>query len=778
MLDKRLQLGGLQVGGPRTGQNKARFRKANNVYQTQDGYFVPRSDVADYQNLNGLTNEVRGLFRYKSDVFALGWDGSKYQPFCNSALVPGPDLPADAGSLTVQAEEKLGNLYLHFPNYGLYKYDGFNCYRAGTPLPFFTCAEGVSTGACYVRVLQHHIDQNGNAVHSGYVEIKATPSSGNITVRNDKAAGEIIGTIPAAFNFVTYPKYRYEDPVAKANGYNSYFYKYVSHTASTSDKEIVVTTGGDHSVKEGAYIIVSIFYSSKITNNMGFTFRALAHRVKAVTGTTVTLDMVDSRFLKDTGEWVTADYVLPSTWEGSSGITGSKGGANYWQSVWTSDSSTGVYFFRAFIPCFYESANTSDHTVYVGAAPYNVSAGDTYALTAENSPFNTAEVLTEFYDPTSVKQVFPLNSEYLPISYSSYQDLAVIAYSNEIYISDTSEGGSFEMTEGSAFVTVGDNDDGDVQAVCGNSDFMVVSRKYRNYHVTGNLPTANYRVTEIEETSLGAYSNECLKSIQGLIFLFNKQGVWSISQGGACSETSENIKGLFDSFSGISSFEEESMFDIDSYPVYASSSVSNQFLKVRSDEVRGFLAFVIRDSGGLGRALVLNMNNGEFYTWSDFNYQQSSPNFHDLFFINGSYYATRNGDFGGIAVCKIDKESKGSYGYIANVSNPPELACTWFTSGEPSLEKKLNQLKIFGLLHGITTQISYCKDWDTSSPVVCDSYTNGVAAKYSHKIRLIPTNFLAVSVSLKIVNATVVSNPVLIEGFELEFQPLQETMKR
>lgn len=749
MLDKRLELGGLQVGGPRAAQVRARFRKADNVYQTPDGYMIPRADSSVSETLSALATEVRNVFRYNALPFSLGYSGN-YKAIFGGAEVPGPNLPTDSGSLGVQAQEKLGNLYLNFPLSGLYKYDGVQCYRAGSPLPYYQIPNlYLTTPTFFTRVVQSHMDSNGNIVHSGYYEHKTALSAGKIQLRVDKGAADTNSS-----NRPTIEK------ASSANGYNAFF---VCGTTFTNvDNTTVVDTAGDHFVEVGVRLIADSNAFQRILVGVGaLPVNAVSYEILSFTGTTVTIG--NMRYLNDDGDWIAWDYnYIPGPYYPGNPTNL----CHYFQTVWTSDLSTGVYYLQKIIPSLYES--NVNHTIDIPIASVTASPFGT------PTALNLGPIMSETYDVLSSKMIFPLTTTYLPLSMTAYKDLCLIAYSNEIYLSDTSRGGSFEMTEGTAFILVGEGDDGNVQSICGNSDFLVVSRQYRNYYVSGNLPTANYRVADIEETSMGAYSNEAMCATLGKVFLFNRQGIWAISGGGACSEVSEYVRGLFDNFSGTTSFEEESVFNIDSYPVYASIKVSNQFVRVRVDEVRKLIAFAIRNSNGTGSLLVLNLNNGEFYTWSGFNYQQGVPNFKDITFINGEYFATRNGT--GVAI--LEKESKGSYGYAPTY--PPELATTWFTAGEPSLDKKLNQLKFFGRFHNVKATVTHCIDWKTASPVsdVVDQL-NSDSSVYSHKIRLIPANFLAVSVSIKLTEFIVNSiTQFQVEGMEIEYQPLQENMKR
>lgn len=752
-LDKRLELGGLQIGGPRTSQIRARFRKANNVYQTPDGYYIPRGSASGGETvLNTITPVLRNVFRYRDLPFVLGYDGG-YKAIYNAAEIPGPSLPSDSGSLGVQTVEKLGNLYLNFPFYGLYKYDGYNCYRAGSPLPYYEIpATYLSSPTFYTRVVQSHMDMNGNIVHSGYYESQTNVVSSKIQIRTDRGATTASGQVRPSI-----------EKASSANGYNAYFICGTTYTAN-GDNTITVNTAGDHFVEPGIRLIAdSNAFQRILLTVSSIPVNAVSYEVISFGASSVVIG--NMKYLDDNGDWQSWDYINGNYYPGNPTNL-----CHYFMTVWTSDVSTGVYYLQKIVPALYES--NVNHTFDVNIASVTASPfGTTTAL-------NLGPVMSETYDVFSAKQVFPVTSTYQPLTFTTYQDLCLIGYSNEVYYSDTSAGGSFEMTEGLAFALVGEGDDGNVQAICGNSDFLVVSRKYRNYYVSGNLPTGNYRVSEIEETSLGAYSNESMLAVQGKIFLFNKQGVWAVAAGGACAEVSENIRGLFDNFSNTGSFEEESLFDIDSYPTYADPITSNQFVKVRVDETRKLITFIIRTSEGLGNCLVLNLNNGEFYTWSDFGYEQGSPNFQDLCFINGEFYSTRNGVFDLSQVATLTKELKGYYTYASSIPNPPQLVTTWFTAGEPSLEKKLNQVKFFGLFVSSTVAISHFLDWDASTEISDGNYAPLGTKLYSHKVRLQPANFLAVSISLKFTSMTVVTNSCLFEGLEIEFQPLQENMKR
>lgn len=730
-------------------QNPVRFRIADNVYQTRDGQMVPVAGSASYLDLTSPLDSVKNIFRYNNAPFILGYASSVYAAYNNSStLIPSPPLPAEYGSFGVQAIEKLGNLYLNIPSKGLYKYDGYQMYRAGTPWAYAdptTTVTGFPTINAYVRLIQHHIDQQGNVVHSGYTQFPSmalqgdapVPTYHTLNLRTDKGATDYPNSAirPAL------------EVASLANDFFSYFIYATSYT-NPSTNVFVMTTGGQHNVNVGQYLMPTSdeFASESYPNG-------LAWKVTATTATTVTIG--NPRIYSYEDKWENYTGTV-TAWATPVSFT------NYWISAWTSSAETGAYAHQGTVPAMYESAANRTYTIQVTTDPDLPSDELDFS-----NIFNLAPIMGDFYDVTTSKQVFPLTATLLPLSFGTYGDLVTLAYSNEVYFSDTTLGGSFEMTSGLAFFVAGEGDDGNIQAVAGTSDFMFISRQFKNYYLTGNLVTANYRVSEISETSMGAYSNESAYAISDKIIFLNKQGVWSVSGGGRCEEVSFNIRGLFANFSSTTSFSEEDFFDLDSFPDYATSSTSNQFLRIRVDVNRNLMIFAIRDPDTTrGQGLVLNLNNGEFYTWSRFIPSGTTPDFQDINFMQGFYWFTHNTSTNQ----SVYKETAGSFGYMATY--PSRLAQSWFTAGEPSLEKKLNQLKMWGLMTDQTVGITHKLDWRDSTEVTDDSYVSSDNTNFSHKTRLKPANFQSVSVAMSF------TNNFQIEGMEVEWQPLQLGMKR
>lgn len=775
MLDKRLQLGGLQVGGPRTMQNSARFRVADNVYQTLDEYMVPRFGNEDY--LTGFDSDelIIAVANYKLKPFIITRTGDdKFHFYYDSltelptpvyqATVVNPN-PDDLLSLGIQFVESQGCLFFNMPILGLLKFDGFQVFRAGVPTPWISSLQYNSAGTTFIRVIGHHLDLQGNVINSGYVQFPATPVGNNVTIQTDQSALDMVGTyFGFAFDGVTPKGRQVFDNLG--NSHDSFF-MVASAVASSNAAGVTYTTGGNHNVEVGCYLFVKTAYETSVLSGFGVEVLATVFKVSAKTATTVTLQYADAKYLDTNRNWQTTTAVggLPA---------GAATLANQWLSVWTSNAATGNYVWKAIIPAPFLATTAQNSVVNVSSPTVAVTGSDKNA-------FNLAGNLGDIYDVTSFKFPFPCFMEDLcSLSFCSYGSMAVISQANELFFSDTSLGGSFEMTSGIAFAVVGGGDDGPVQAVQATPDFLFVSRQFKNYYVAGNLPTANYRVQPISQTSLGAYSNETTVACLDKILFVNKAGVWALYAGGRCEEVSFNVRGLFTTFSDTKVYPEELLWDVDDFPTYLTptqwfdgdtTQAFNKWMRVRFDNCRNLVIIFVAGDDGSGSALVINMNNGELYTWNEFLYGETDPDLKDVCFIEGNYYLASNWATDH-TVRKEAKSGVNKYDYSAG-DNPPRLITTWFTAGEPSLEKKTKQLKMWGAVYDGTVDITQFLDWKPAETTV-GTYTNDTDVDlFSHKQRLNPANALALSVSMAFR-----CSRMELEGLELEFEPFQMGMKR
>lgn len=771
MLDKRLQLGGLQVGGPRTTQNSARFRIADNVYQTLDEYMIYRFGNKDY--LTGFASDeiVIAITNYRLKPFIITRTGDNKLHFyyddivrlpcpSNMAFVINPD-PDDLLSMGIQFVEAQGCLFFNMPVLGLHKFDGIQVYRAGVPTPWVYCAQYADAGATWVRIIGHHLDFQGNVVNSGYVQFPVTPSGTNITIQTDQnSVRDMVGSYFGFSYSKVSPKGRQEYD-SLYNGHDTFYM--VAASAVYAADSVTYTTGGNHNVAVGCYLFMNTSFAAPFSSAFNEESLAQAFKVSAVTATTVTLTTADAKYLDTNRKWHTETS--------TNNIPGAGSYSNHWLSIWTSNVETGNYVWKQNIPAPFFSTTAQTSTI-------NVSSPTTATVDADKNAFNLAGNMGDIYDVTTVKLPFPCYLDDLPsLSFCTYGDLALISQVNEIYFSDTSLGGAFEMVNGNSFIAVGGGNDGPVQAVQGTTDFFLVSRQFKNYYVTGNLPTANYRVQPISQTSVGALTNEATISCLDKVLFVNKVGVWVLYSGGRCEEVSYNARGLFTNFSNSRVYPEESYFGLENYPTYItptqfvedSEGAWNKWVKLRYDICRNLVTILIDENDGKGQMLVLNMNNGELYTWNDLMYGLDSPKFKDLCFINGEYYITGNSD-SGHTIRKEEKEDSEKNNYM-NGTFPPTLATTWFTAGEPSLEKKTKQIKIWGTIVGDVNFSQYV-DW-RSTPSDEGTYVSSDPELFSHKRRLQAQNALSLSVKMVFLAPT-----VEIEGLELEFEAFQMGMKR
>lgn len=759
-------------------QNVARFRVANNVYQTRDNYMVPRFHSQTEQTIDPSEEvEIACIAEFEAQPFLSGkWDvtdDAGYKFFYEgtdignaSSIFEGPG-PIDFSVFGVtqpcgiQWIEKLGNLYLHWPFYGMFKYDGFQpVYRAGVPLPFFSSAQADPSGTTYVRILQHKFDFQNNTIHSGYVQFRATPAAGLVSIRHDNGATDIVGT---STEYVPLSR------TTKFNGtFDEHFFVGTGAGVVSVGNQDVTIPSTDKVTRVGSYIMITASQNSAATMGLTADSYGVAMRVKSFTGTHITLDLTDVMYVDVSGAWNTGDMSTGTTY-----FSSARTGANYWMSAWTSDGATNNYVWKDLWPVLYNSGSSRTDS-FTATSPTVPATG------YDQTCFSLAGNMSDFYDVTTIKDLFPSNAHFgtlavtdYPNAFSTYGDLAIVSTGNEVHFSDTSLGGAFEMVNGLSFISVGEGNDGTIQSVCGNSDFMIVSRKRNNYYLSGNLPTANYRVQKIPQTQMGSYSNETMLSHTDKVLLLNKQGIWAIYAGGRCEEISSNIRGFFDDWSESVEFAEEVYWDIDDLSDFVNvfdvsfqtAHATNQWIRMRTDVVRG-LVYILNPSG---QALILSMNNGEFYTWSSLNSGVSNSSVQDLTPINGYYYAGVNASDYTAYLREELKTGASRYGY-GNIL----LETTWFTAGEPSLEKKLNQVKLWGFVTA-PVSVSYYQDWITSTEIGAATYSNSTAAKFSHKHQVTPASFLAVSISFEVTPGTSIFQ---IEGLEIEFQPFQQGMKR
>ncbi len=437
-------------------------------------------------------------------------------------------------------------------------------------------------------------------------------------------------------------------------------------------------------------------------------------------------------------------------------------------SVWSSTASEGVYYFRGMMESVYDTSLA--FTSYFYPEFTSLTTANTL-IPAEKYPFFISGTLQDWYDVQANREPFNKDGNKY-VSITLYSDLILAATDDLIFFSDTSIGGSIEMTNGVA--KIGDTEFGKITSICGTKDFLVVSRERKVYYVTGQLDTGNYRIQELSNCSIGSYSNNSMLEVEGSIIMLTTSGVWLI-EGPQATKISEGISPHFQTNLAYQTTDPESpdqrVFDLRGHPVTAYGGIGIDYPIISFyDAYRRTVGFIDGSDTNGGQALILHLGSMDFATW-DYLSIVESTSISAIAAINGVFSIGIFEDWPEDA--KIAAENKTvfspTYDYIG--TSPALLATTWGCAGEPSLEKQLTQFKMFGFITAAT--IKHYENWDGVTSITSTSYLNSLGdTKYYHKQRLNSSKVLAVSVEMSF------EQLFLLEGVEIEFNPIQQGMKK
>jgi hypothetical protein len=779
-----LNLGGIDNRPPKANQTMGRFRVARNVYPTPDGRLIPRYDwgrdlgqltniktyhhISNYKNQplsivsqnftgGGLSTEVERFLLGITPVPMAGYIG--VTPYTTGGVDP---------NKSPMSYMRNNTTYMLTPwDRVLSKYDGVQVWPCGASQPITDCPQAKLTGGLagdkYVRVIQHTTDFDNNDVSSEYVQFPIAAATNTANVRLDTATNIISTT-----NDTILPT----NVIGKSHQNRLYFLSSgSSYNLGTLDYSITTT---DTNITDtqfiGAYVFIRV---SKATVQIGATPQntfSVAMRVKSVSP--LVLDATNVKWLNTTREWITE--------VGTSNNLGSiTSGVQSFFSFWKSASSTGVYYFAGFSPAFQQT---------VGASlffPVNTTSVVLAIAGSTDHIITLGPILNDIYDTTTRKlspnSATPLGIDEGLTSLTTYQDLLLLASDDLIWISDPTLGGSFEQLNTSSFIRVGDTEFGKITSICGTQDFLVVCRETKNYYVTGNLVTGNYRVQEIIEAEVGAWSNNCSINIKDSVIFLTAIGVYQIVSGGKASKLSETCPKNFESYDPMNVNEDVS-FKMSGFTSDITNVVRDG-MSVAYDEYRELLVFMKKGVVN-NPCLVIHTRTGEIYEWDGMMWGYTTKFSNCMAFIQAKFY------MGQVETDEVSYDSLLVYenksllaGYMA--SNPVKLYTTWLTAGEPSLEKYLLQLKIFGRIEtsgSSKLQVAHYKDWDINTKITNTTYepilkTGSInnQIQYSHKQRLNSDKVLAASVGIEL---NTVSSSFEIEAFEVEFNPIQSGMKK
>lgn len=775
-LGKMLNLGGIDNRPPKANQTMGRFRVARNVMPTPDGRIIPRYDWEQLPVIPTRIKATHLITQYDNSSLAVvsrdfynTGDADFYQLYKDGVMVAGmlgySPMVALANDInnSAMSYRKNNTTYFLTPGFSQFvgqiaKYDGVQVWKAGADQPKISTA--TATGTNYNRVIQHTMDFDNNEAWSEFVEFRTTGASYSLQLCGDFATNMITSARADEPNSVITTSGRFSAQYIGTSSYN----------AGTFDYTIAITDTTIDTTHVGEYVFVSWDSASAVQAASGFPGYALAMKIKAA-GASITLDATGAKYLDINREWQDCGATLVGL-----GALLTQGTQSFLSS-WRGSSATGIYYFAGFYPSFPDLSVSSTVTVDTSSLVTAV-AGSDLVISTLGPQLNTIYDVTSKKISPNANYPFGLNHQFYCMT--NFQDQLLFASDDLIWLSDPTLGGGYEQLNTSAFIRVGDTEFGRITSICGTQDFLFVSRERRNYYVTGNISTGNYRVQEIIEAEIGAWSNVASINVKDSVIFLTALGVFQVVGGGKASLLSETCPKNFATYDAVA-VNEDVVFRMTGF-VSDITNASVDGLSVAYDEFRELLVFMKKGVTG-SPCFVIHTKTGEAYEWNgmaDYSTQKANC----IGFINAEYY-----------LGTVD--SAVAYNAILAVENnaliqsfptdyPIKLYTTWLTGGEPSLEKAVLQLKVFGRFQSSTTvsSVKVCsyKDWDISTKIT-DSYyfpqdttlslTN--QKQYSHKKRLNSDKVLSISVGLEIATTASLFE---IESLEVEFMPIQDGMKR
>jgi len=826
---KILNLGGIDNRPPKANQSTGRFRVARNVYPTPDGRLIPRYDCSATATPSNA-QIFKHLTSYEGDLVSVvgAGDDEILKVYRNGTQIPKNfnlfNFVSSQGywPQNTTSYRRNNTTYILSPDGRLLlKYDGVEVGRAcDAGATLYTASKSSVAPTKFVKIIAHSLDFDNNEIWSDAV----TFSMGNADLVLDLQAG-FFGSVVAP-NIVTDGQVVVHDagiigPTMTniCNNMNYFVPKLgTSVTYDSINQEFSVTTDqNDTSILDpaqiGSYVFVLIEgFDPSIILSIPFDYRnyayGLALKVKQnwvqnaplSTVGTIKLDINDAYYLDQNRQWQKAN-LKPTLANLNSVAAIIKWGTREVITIWASPTQNGVYFFQGIRPVFPKNANPVSVTIIpnvaIPATPTAANASPAWG----NNIIDTALILNDIYDvnttglsPNSnTDNQFGGNWYVAFYCMTVYQDCLLLANDELIWFSNTATAGTFEQLAASNFLKVGDTEFGRITSICGTSDFLIVCRERKVYYVNGNIATGNYRVQEISECEIGAWSNVSTFLVKDTVIMVTAIGVFQISDGGRCVKISENCPKNF-SFYDSMNVNEDVVFRLEGTIALPKTPTDNPALgytgiEIAYDEYRDLLVIMQRKPGN--PCLVIHMKNGEFYEWEGI-YNPLLPASYGncLTFIDGNYYVggiNNTVDFVNppLIFSQILKENKLiDLSYI--LYSPVKLYTSWLTAGEPSLEKALLQLKMFGRFQsdGTTSSINvaHYKDWDFSTKITNAQYfpINTSASlnsqtQYSHKKRLNSDKVLSASVGFEITSPKVSFE---LESIEVEFNPIQQGMKK
>jgi len=556
--------------------------------------------------------------------------------------------------------------------------------------------------------------------------------------------------------------------------YNANEINIVSFDTNISDEKI------------GSYVIIDPA-SGINTNLLGVTseWRIIAYKIKSVTELSgkvriIALDGLDVRgapSLEIGFSSVNTDkYQIVEDPSFTSSVL-NKGSRTFF-SVWASPSQDGTFTQKGFVFSFPDSSvaeytaniDVTTATITTAVIPSAiVTAGELNSVFSFTSPPISLNENTTFYG---------INSRIYCMT--NFAGVLCFSSDNYLFTSHLAKPVMTEMISTAGIISIGDLEEGRYTNICGTSDFLFLSRERKNYYITGNLFTGNYRIQNITEAEVGSWGNSTSIAVKDSVIFLTSKGIYQTVEGARTVLLSVKCPKNFPSFDAMNVNEDVS-FKISGLLANIGITAADNSICLAYDEYRDLLVFMQKNSEN--PCLVFCLKNKEFYEWDGMLKTYANQYGNCITFINSEYL------IGGITPTNntarsVIENKTSNLSYV--VTNPVKLYTTWLTAGEPSLEKSLLQLKIFGRIqsNGTTSSVSVChyKDWDLSKKITNSEYfpldTSGTInsqVQYSHKKRLNSDKILSASVGLEINTFPVTFE---LESMEVELNSIQEGMKR
>jgi hypothetical protein len=787
---KQNKLGGLGIPSTDLEQDPSKFRDLRNVVQDADGEYYTRSgDVSYVNNTNQTLNQIQPgkfsaeyavpyvagdkdedvlLFTRATDMttmpmyptysYALDNDELVIWDFKTGQRRVGQCSPRVKIANSQISYTELNNvLYFNFPettdnlSQGLFKWDGYKWHRAG--LPKCAVASTTTLSTDYTRTFYGTIDFKGNVVYGGFTQAGHTPASGVLGLNLTKAGSaspapttDVGGYLDLGFDdrFI-----KWFDLATYDAGNNTFTVPCDQGNLRPGDWLQFYPGSGSQYATEQQILVSLGFYIPTIlamqcidvipqSGYTDYVFRATED---------TTLVWVDASSWSTFREWradastlttISSYATLIGGLNSSERLTKSNGYiSNTWAFMFSSTSPNSGYRLRDARPIAYLAnsynitfLNTANATHLV---PYSPFSGLSSSVT----------LLENVIDDTTVNTPFPKDIKYI----TQQNGNLLAATDNVVYFSSVDLGSSPENTDGLANFVPGSIKDGIITGIGATESFVFCSREKRNYSVVGNIYTGNFQVQPYREAQPGTTDFNNVISVNDTVFFSNQFGLFAATAS-QLTPVGRDLTGLYTKSGTVRK---------------ALNGTNLGPFRLRDasyDYTRNLISWKLNDD----KILMINLNTGQFYIW-DWSVNSSCQ------FIQGKYWSAKRTI--GAENALLYSESAASTATFGT-SFGSYLVTTWITLGEPSLEKQFTQIKWFVKATSNLTA-SVFSDWDYTNKIQSSEvYLLNTNSSLSQKHKIKSNKSLAISISIE----CPAGQRMQIQGYELEFNPIQEGMKR